>query len=111
MNHDTSPEAVVCRVFLFSGHMIDASDRANPRFPADKEVIAANAIARELQRLDAGPRDLAICSAACGGDLLFAEAALARGARLESTSPSRSRFSCKHRWTSPTPTGTTAISR
>ena len=33
--------------------------------------------------LDVGPRDLCICGGACGGDLLFAEAALARGSRLE----------------------------
>jgi hypothetical protein len=30
-----------------------------------------------------GPSDLAICGVACGGDLLFAEAAVARGLRLE----------------------------
>lgn len=71
------------KVFLFSGHMIDAPDRDVPRFPADKETIAADAIAQMLDRLDAGPDDLAICSGACGGDLLFAEAALARGAALE----------------------------
>jgi hypothetical protein len=31
------------KVALFSGHMIDAPDRAKPRFPADKEPIAARA--------------------------------------------------------------------
>jgi hypothetical protein len=71
------------KVFLFSGHMIDAPDRATPRFPAAKAPIAAAAIAAALDRLDAGPRDLAICGGASGGDLLFAEAALARGADLE----------------------------
>jgi hypothetical protein len=68
---------------LFSGHMIDAPDRDQPRFPANKESVAANAIAAELEELGAGARDLCICGGACGGDLLFAEAALARGARLE----------------------------
>ncbi len=71
------------KVLLFSGHMIDAPDRAEPRFPADKEGLAADAIAATLELLDAGPADLAICGGACGGDLLFAEAALARGAALE----------------------------
>jgi len=71
------------RVLLFSGHMIDAPGRAQPRFPADKEPLAAAAIAGTLDRLGAGAEDLAICSGACGGDLLFAEAALARRARLE----------------------------
>jgi len=78
------PTAVPPRkVLLFSGHMIDAPGRAEPRFPADKEPIAAEAIAAILESLGAGPEDLAICGGACGGDLLFAEAALARGVALE----------------------------
>jgi hypothetical protein len=76
-------EAPPRKVALFSGHMIDAPDRAKPRFPADKEPIAARAIAASLADLDVRPRDLCICGGACGGDLLFAEAALARSARLE----------------------------
>ena len=63
--------------------MIDAPDRKEPRFPADKEAIAAKAIAAKLDELKAGPDDLALCGGACGGDLLFAEACLERGARLE----------------------------
>ena len=74
---------VPSKVALFSGHMIDAAGRRRPRFPADKEAVAARAIAGALARLDIGPDDLAICGGACGGDLLFAEAALARSARLE----------------------------
>jgi tetratricopeptide (TPR) repeat protein len=71
------------RVLLFSGHMIDAPDRPEPRFPPDKEPIAAKAITEELSRLGAGPEDLGLCGGACGGDLLFAEAALKLGLRLE----------------------------
>src|SRR3954463_4626858 len=65
--------------------MIDAPGREEPRFPAGKEAIAADAIARLLGSADigAGSGDLAICGGACGGDLLFAEACLARGAGLE----------------------------
>lgn len=70
-------------VFLFSGHMIDAPDRKSPRFPASGEALAREAIEGLLARLDAGPGDLAICGGACGGDLLFAEASLRRGAALE----------------------------
>jgi hypothetical protein len=33
------------RVFLFSGHMIDAPTRPTPRFPAAKEAAAAQKIA------------------------------------------------------------------
>ncbi len=79
---ETSPQSPR-KVVLFSGHMIDAPDRAKPRFPPDKEPIAARAIASALADLGVGPPDLCICGGACGGDLLFAEAALARSARLE----------------------------
>jgi hypothetical protein len=71
------------KIALFSGHMIDAPGRKKPRFPPNKQPIAARAIAEALAELGLGPADLAICGGACGGDLLFAEAALARGARLE----------------------------
>ena len=77
--NDWSPRKAV----LFSGHMIDAAGREKPRFPPDKEPVAGRAIASALADLDVGPDDLSICGGACGGDLLFAEAALARGARLE----------------------------
>ena len=70
------------RVFLFSGHMIDAPDRASPRFPAECEAVAAAAIAAKLDELGLGADDLAICGGACGGDTLFAEAALRRGCRV-----------------------------
>jgi hypothetical protein len=78
-SHQVPPRAVL----LFSGHMIDARHRSEPRFPADKEPVAADAIAKTLDRIHAGPRDLAICGGACGGDLLFAEATLARQTVLE----------------------------
>ena len=71
------------RVFLFSGHMIDAPDRPEPRFPASQEAVAAWAISVTLDTLGAGPEDLALCSGACGGDILFAEACLRRGVRLD----------------------------
>lgn len=71
------------RVFLFSGHMIDASGRQDPRFPPDKEAVAAKAIADKLDDLGAGSEDLALCGGACGGDILFAEACLARTMHIE----------------------------
>jgi hypothetical protein len=45
--------------------------------------LAVEAIVGALADIDLGPLDLCICGGACGGDLLFAGAALARGARLE----------------------------
>jgi hypothetical protein len=70
------------QVLLFSGHLIDAPDRPLPRFPATKEASAAQRIAEELDRLDADARDLALTQGAAGGDLLFAEACLARAVPL-----------------------------
>ncbi|MFY9958002.1 hypothetical protein [Bradyrhizobium sp.] len=70
-------------VVLFSGHMIDAPDRKSPRFPPDKAPVAAAAIADTLAKMGAAAGDLAICGGACGSDLLFAEACLARGMALE----------------------------
>jgi hypothetical protein len=70
-------------VVLFSGHMIDAPDRTTPRFPPDKAQVAAGAIAGTLATIGAAAGDLAICGGACGGDLLFAEACIARGMALE----------------------------
>jgi tetratricopeptide (TPR) repeat protein len=71
------------QVVLFSGHMIDRKDRSQPRFPADKESVAAVAIDGELAKLALGAGDLGLCGGANGGDLLFAEACLQRGMRLE----------------------------
>jgi tetratricopeptide (TPR) repeat protein len=68
-------------VLLFSGHMVDAPDRKEARFPADKEPIAAASIARALDEMGADARDMAYCQAAAGGDLLFLEACQQRGVR------------------------------
>ncbi len=75
------------RILLFSGHMIDGPDRIPPRFPADKEDIAAKQIAETLDQLRAGPNDLALTQGACGGDILFAEACLQRGVKLQLLQP------------------------
>lgn len=70
------------RVFLFSGHRIDAPDRRTPRFPPASEPIAAAAIGAALDAWGASQGDLALAQGASGGDLLFLEACLARGLRL-----------------------------
>ncbi len=75
------------QVFLFSGHMIDDPNRTDPRFPPEGETRAAAAIAEKLAEWNAGDKDLALCGGACGGDLLFAEACLARGVKLEMKIP------------------------
>ncbi len=75
------------QVFLFSGHMIDTPDRPTPRFPPEKESIAAQKIAEALDQLGAGPDDLALTQGACGGDLLFTEACQQRGVKVHWLQP------------------------
>jgi hypothetical protein len=65
------------RVLLFTGHMVDAEDRATPRFP---RTAAAEAEARRMIReaviaeRELGGDDLiGIAGGACGGDILFHE--------------------------------------
>lgn len=74
------PAAAPRQVWLFSGHMMDAPGRTPPRFPADKEAMAASRIAQALDAEQAGPQDLALAQAAAGGDILFLEACQTRGA-------------------------------
>jgi hypothetical protein len=75
------------QVFLFSGHMIDKPGRQPPRFPKEKESVATQKIAEALQKLEAGPEDLALTQGACGGDLLFTEACQQRGAQVQWLQP------------------------
>jgi hypothetical protein len=67
------------RVLLFAGHLVDAPDRAAPRFPPSKVAAAAQRIGAALHALGASPGDVAYSQAAAGGDLLFIEACRARG--------------------------------
>ena len=71
------------RVFLFSGHMVDAPGRTPPRFPMAMVPAAQRRIAELLEALGAGAQDLALSQAAAGGDLLFLQACLALGLRCE----------------------------
>lgn len=58
----------------FAGHMIDQPDRKSERFPAYAEQAVQDRIHNAL--LNHKP-EVAISSAACGGDIIFAEEALA----------------------------------
>ena len=91
------------RVFLFSGHMMDAPRRKEPRFPPEMEGAAREAIERALDQQGARAGDLALTQGAAGGDLLFAEACLRRGLRLQLLMPCQepdfiqhSMLSCLH---------------
>ncbi|MEQ8603382.1 MAG: adenylate/guanylate cyclase domain-containing protein [Marivibrio sp.] len=71
-------------IALFTGHMIDAPDRASPRFPAPLEAAAKAAIAAELEAIDCR---IGYSAAASGGDILFLEALAERGAEVNIVLP------------------------
>jgi tetratricopeptide (TPR) repeat protein len=76
-------------VVVFSGHMIDdpkvrgEGKEKPPRFPRTKIEAAAARIRAALDEVGAGSGDLGLCGGASGGDLLFAEACLDLGMRVE----------------------------
>ena len=60
---------------LFTGHMIDKGDRANPRFPAYKEAAVKMELQKRIIKLKNNVPDtmIGIAGGACGGDILFHE--------------------------------------
>jgi tetratricopeptide (TPR) repeat protein len=83
----TEPEPQ--RVVVFSGHMIDDPAVRGPgkakaaRFPPEKIDAVAAEIRKRLDKVGAAAGDVGLCGGASGGDLLFAEACLERGMRME----------------------------
>ena len=79
----TAPPFQPGQVLLFSGHMVDAPTRPRPRFPPAMVARATAEIERVLDGLKAGPGDIALTQGAAGGDLIFAEACIKRGVRMQ----------------------------
>jgi tetratricopeptide (TPR) repeat protein/WD40 repeat protein len=81
--------AVPDHIVVFSGHMVDdpavrgPGKERPPRFPPAKIEAAAARIRTALGEVGVGADDLGLCGGASGGDLLFAEACLERGMRVE----------------------------
>lgn len=73
----TPPTTVVV-----SGHMVDTPDRATPRFPSDQVPRVTAEIRRALERWSVGPGTTLICGGARGPDIIAAEQALARDAKV-----------------------------
>jgi len=71
-------------VVLCAGHMVDHPDRPTPRFPLRCEEGVKRAIEAHLAELNAG---VSYSSAACGADLIFVEAMLARGGEVHIVLP------------------------
>lgn len=71
-------------VLVFTGHMIDQPDRGTPRFPAELEPAAAQAIRAAVETR----RPLAAYgSAACGADILCLEAVRQAGGEIHIVLP------------------------
>ena len=77
----TQVAAAPQRVLLFTGHMVDAPDRAEPRFPPEKVEIAKQKIAEaiEAEKQVAGGIAYGIAGCASGGDILFHQVCEAMG--------------------------------
>jgi hypothetical protein len=78
-----TPRHLPQRVLLLSGHRVDDPGRTPPRFTSAQVPAATRAVAQVLADIDAGPGDLALTQGASGADILWAEAALARGVALQ----------------------------
>ena len=71
-------------VIVFAGHMIDASDRVRPRFPASLEAVVTKTLREQIDSIKPG---FGFASAACGSDILFLEAMLDIGAEISIVLP------------------------
>ncbi|MEA2361907.1 MAG: hypothetical protein QOD71_1052 [Thermoleophilaceae bacterium] len=80
LTHQPQPARRFSKVVVASGHMIDAPDRPQPRFPPELEPAVHARMAAQLDDWGIGAGDLAICGGARGADILFAELCLERGA-------------------------------
>jgi class 3 adenylate cyclase len=71
-------------IIAFAGHMIDAPDRALPRFPAALVPAVRAEMRDHVARLNT---PIIYTSAACGADLIFIEVALEAGAEVNVVLP------------------------
>jgi hypothetical protein len=77
-------------VVAFAGHMIDQPTRPSPRFPAWADAAVQAAVREAIARLSP---TVAVSSAACGGDIIFAEEILRRKIPLYVVLPFKDRES------------------
>lgn|GEM_PF-334823 len=69
-------------VVLVSGHMVDSPNRKKPRFPPSEVPRVQREVREALQAWGVGSATTVVTGGARGADVLAAEEALARGARL-----------------------------
>jgi hypothetical protein len=69
-------------VVVVSGHMVDAPDRPEPRFPPEQVARVTREVQAALEGWHVGPHTTLVTGGARGADIVAAEAARERGARL-----------------------------
>jgi class 3 adenylate cyclase/tetratricopeptide (TPR) repeat protein len=69
---------------VFSGHMIDDPERSSQRFPQEIEEQVRIELKRKVEELDV---DIGFTSLASGGDILFIEILIGRGAEIKAYLP------------------------
>jgi hypothetical protein len=69
-------------VVVVSGHMVDAPDRPQPRFPPEEIPRVTGEVKAALGLWDVGPGTTLVTGGARGADIIAAELARARGARV-----------------------------
>jgi patatin-like phospholipase len=70
-------------VVVVTGHMIDAPDRPDPRFPPDQVRRVTAEAAAALERWGVGPGTTVVTGGARGADIIVAELAHKRGATVQ----------------------------
>jgi uncharacterized protein len=69
-------------VVVVSGHMIDAPDRKEPRFPPSQVERVSRELDEAFDAWGVGPGTTILCGGARGADILAGEAGLRRGAAI-----------------------------
>lgn len=79
-----SVKAAEGRVFLFAGYMVDHAAKVKKTFPANKEKEIRHELTKVLDKLGAGPEDLAITAGlSAGSEIIFAELCAERGIKVD----------------------------
>lgn len=82
MTEQLKEGSLAAKVIVVSGHMVDTPDRPKPRFPPDQLARVADQVSAALRQWNVGPGTTLVTGGARGADILAAEAARDRGARI-----------------------------
>jgi len=76
------------QVFLFSGYMVDYAGKVKKTLPADKTHELREEIKKNLEKMNAGPGDIAILAGlSAGSEIIFAEVCAEKGLEVNAHLP------------------------